>query len=349
MDIQIGRKKIGDNSPAFVIAELSANHLQKYNLAVKTIHAMKKAGADAVKLSTDNPDGGITINCRNKHFKVKGGTLWDGTYLYDLYEQVKTPWEWHKPLKKLTEELGMIFFSTPSCNESVDFLVKLNVPILKISSFELNDTNLIEYMASKGKPLIMSTGMAYLSEVDEAVRICRKAGNNNIILLKCVSSYPTPPEDTNLNNIPTLKNTFNTVVGLSDHTLGVAAPIAAVAIGAKVIEKHFTLDRKLGGPDAAFSLEPDEFKNMVDSIREVEKSMGKKDYVVTKSALKGRVFARSLFASEDIRAGDVFSAKNIKSIRPGCGLPPKFLHDIIGKKSRYNIKRGTPLSWKTVL
>jgi len=349
MDIQIGRKHIGDNSPAFIIAELSANHLQKYSLAVKTIHAMKKAGADAVKLSTDNPNGGITINCQNKHFKVKGGTLWDGTYLYDLYEQVKTPWEWHEPLKKLTEELGMIFFSTPSCNESVDFLVKLNVPILKISSFELNDTNLIEYMASKGKPLIMSTGMAYLSEIDEAVRICRKAGNNNIILLKCVSSYPTPPEDTNLNNIPTLKNTFNTLVGLSDHTLGIATPIAAVAIGAKVIEKHFTLDRKLGGPDAAFSLEPDEFKKMVDSIREVEKSMGKKDYVVTKSALKGRMFARSLFASEDIRAGDVFSIKNIKSIRPGYGLPPKFLHDIIGKKSRYNIKRGTPLSWKTVL
>lgn len=349
MDIRIGKKRIGDNHPTFIIAELSANHLQKYNLAVKTIKAMKNAGADAVKLSTDNPDGGITINCKNKYFKVGGGTLWDGTYLYDLYEKVKTPWKWHKPLKELTESLGMVFFSTPSCNESVDFLVKLKVPLLKVSSFELTDTNLISYMASKNKPLILSTGMAYLSEIADAVKICRDKGNNKLIILKCVSSYPTHIEDANLNNIPTLKQTFNTITGLSDHTLGINTAIAAVAIGAKVIEKHFILDRKLGGPDAAFSLEPQEFKNMVDSIREVEQALGKYEYTVTQKALKGRSFARSIFASKDINIGDIFSPENIKSIRPGYGLPPNLLNFIIGKKSRHKIKKGTPLDWDLLL
>lgn len=349
MYIKIGKKKIGENYPTFIIAELSANHLQKYNLAVKTIKAMKEAGADAVKISTDNPNGGITINCRNKYFRVKGGTLWDGEYLYDLYEKVKTPWEWHKPLKKLVEKLGMTFFSTPSCFESIDFLVKLGVPLLKVASFELTDTNLIKYMASKRKPIILSTGLAYLGEIDEAVKICRNVGNNKIIILKCVSAYPTPVEDANLNNIPTLAKTFNTVVGLSDHTLGISTAIAAVALGAKVIEKHFTLDRKLGGPDSEFSLEPQEFKEMVNSIRDVEKGLGKEEYVVTEKALKGRAFARSLFVVEDIKKGEKFSNKNVKSIRPGYGLPPKHLNDILGKKSKKDIKRGTPLSWELVI
>ncbi|NMB81198.1 MAG: pseudaminic acid synthase, partial [Ignavibacteria bacterium] len=345
MDIKVGKHTIGDNHPAFIIAELSANHLQKYDLAVKTIKAMKAAGADAVKISTDEPNGGITINCHNKYFKIKGGTLWDNNYLYDLYQKVKTPWEWHKPLQKLTEQLGMVFFSTPSCNKSTDFLVNLNVPILKVSSFELNDTNLVKYIASKNKPIILSTGMAYLGEIEDAVKACKSVGNDKIILLKCVSAYPSRIEDTNLNNIFTLKKIFGTIVGLSDHTLGINTAIAAVAIGAKVIEKHFILDRRLGGPDCEFSLEPEEFKSMVSSIREVEKAMGSTNYILTKSAKKGRIFARSLFTTKDIQVGEVFTINNIKSIRPNYGLSPKYLGAIIGKKARINIKKGTPLTW----
>jgi len=349
MNIKIGKKIIGDNHPTFIIAELSANHLQKYDLAVKTIRAMKEAGADAVKISTDNPDGGITINCRNKYFKVKGGTLWDGEYLYDLYKKTVTPWEWHVSLKKLVEKLGMTFFSTPSCFESVDFLVKLRIPLLKVASFELTDVNLIKYMASKKKPLILSTGMAYLSEIDEAVRICKSVGNNKIIILKCVSAYPSDPRDANLNNIPTLAKTFNTIVGLSDHTLGISTAIASVVLGAKVVEKHFTLDRKLGGPDADFSLEPHEFKEMVKSIREVEKALGKNEYVVTNSSLKGRVFSRSLFVVKNIKKEEVFTNDNIKSIRPGFGLHTKHLNDILGKRAKNDIKKGTPLEWKLLI
>ena len=331
----------------FIIAELSANHQQNFDIAVESIKAIKECGADAVKLQTYTPDT-ITINCDNEYFQIKQGTIWDGTTLYQLYQKAYTPWEWQPKLKKTAEELGLICFSTPFDKTAVDFLEDMNVPAYKIASFEIVDIPLIEYAASKGKPIIISTGIATEEEIKEAVDACKRMNNDQIALLKCTSEYPAPIEDANLNIIPLLKEKFNTVVGLSDHTLGTVVPVAAVALGARIIEKHFILDKKLGGPDASFSLEPHEFKKMVDEIRQVEKALGKSSFELNDKIKKSRTFARSLFAVKDIRAGELLTEENIKSIRPSYGLPPKYFKIILGKRAKKDIKKGTPLNWDLI-
>lgn len=347
LQFEIRKKRIGEGCSVFIIAELSANHLQKFENAVKLIKAAKEAGVDVVKLQTYTPDT-ITIDCDNKYFQIKQGTLWDGQTLYQLYKKAYTPWEWQPKLKEIAESEGLICFSSVFDKTAVDFLEKINVPAYKIASFEITDIPLIEYVASKGKPVIISTGIATLSDIEEAVNACKRMGNEQIALLKCVSAYPTPLEDVNLQTIPNLADTFKTIVGLSDHTLSISVPIASVALGACIIEKHLTLDRKLGGPDAAFSLEPNEFKAMVKSVREVEKALGKVSYDLTEKMKKSRELSRSLFVVKDIKAGEIFTEENIRSIRPGYGLPPKYLKDIIGQKATRNIERGTPLDWKLI-
>lgn len=347
IQIKIENRNIGDNHPVFIIAELSANHRQKYELAVETIKAMKESGADAVKLQTYTPDT-ITIDSDNEYFQIKQGTLWDGKTLYQLYQEAYTPWEWQPKLKEIAEDLGLICFSSPFDKTAVDFLEKMDVPAYKVASFEITDIPLIEYIASKGKPVIISTGIAELSDIAMAVDACKRMGNEQIALLKCTSAYPAPLEDVNLKTIPDLAETFKTVVGLSDHTLGISVPVAAVALNARIIEKHFILDRKLGGPDSAFSLGPEEFKAMVTAVREVEKALGKVSYDLTDKVKKSREFSRSLFVVNDIKAGEVFTEDNVRSIRPGFGLHPRYLKDILGKRSTKDIGRGTPLSWDMV-
>jgi len=344
--MKIKNKFIGEHEPCFIIAELSANHLRKFELAEKTIKAAKEAGADAIKLQTYTPDT-ITIDSDNECFKIKG-TLWDGKTLYDLYKEAYTPWEWQPKLQKLAEDLGLIFFSSPFDKTAVDFLEDLNVPAYKVASFEITDIPLIEYIASKGKPIIISTGIATLADIEEAVNACKRMGNEQIILLKCTSAYPAPVEEANLLTIPNMSDTFGTIVGLSDHTLGSSVAIASIALGAKVIEKHFILDRDLGGPDAEFSMEPAEFKEMVNSIRDVEKALGKVSYELSEKVEKSRVFARSLFVVKDMKAGELISEENVRSIRPGYGMHPKYLKEITGKKIRKDVKKGTPLSWDLI-
>ncbi len=331
----------------FIIAELSANHKQDIELAKDTIYAMKESGADAVKLQTYTPDT-ITINCSNEYFQIKQGTLWDGRTLYELYKEAYTPWEWHYGLKELAEKLGLVFFSTPFDKTAVDFLEKLDVPIYKIASFEITDIPLIEYAAKKGKPMIISTGIATLTDIEEAVNACKRVKNDNIALLKCTSAYPAPLEDANLKTIPNLAETFNCIAGLSDHTLGIASPVAAVALGAKIIEKHFILSKDIDTPDRAFSLTPNEFKQMVKAVRDVEKALGSVSYELTEKMKKGREFSRSLFVVKDIKNGESFTEVNIKSIRPGFGMHPKYLKDILGKKAKKDIKKGTPLNWDLI-
>lgn len=347
MYLEIKGKKIGKNFPVFIIAELSANHLQKFDNAVKLIKAAKKAGANAIKLQTYTPDT-ITIDCENEYFQIKQGTLWDGQTLYELYKKAYTPWEWQPKLKEIIEEEGLICFSSVFDKTAVDFLEKINVSAYKIASFEITDVPLIEYTASKRKPVIISTGIATFSDIEEAVNACKRMGNNQIALLKCTSAYPAPLQEINLKTIPNLADTFKTVVGLSDHTLGISVPIASVALGACIIEKHLILDRKLGGPDAAFSLEPDEFKTMVKSVREVEKALGEVSYDLTEKMKKSREFSRSLFVVKDMKAGEVFTEENIRSIRPGYGLLPKYLKEILGKQTTQDIKKGTPLKWELI-
>lgn len=345
--IKIGNRHIGHGESVFIVAEMSANHNQEFDQAVQILHAAKEAGADAVKLQTYTPDT-MTILCDNEYFRIGEGTIWEGRNLYDLYSEAYTPWEWQPKLKKIAEGLGLIFFSTPFDKTAVDFLEDIKVPTYKVASFEITDIPLIEYIASKGKPVIISTGIATLKDIEEAVNACKRMGNNQIALLKCTSSYPAPLEDINLRTIPNLAETFDAVVGLSDHTLGISVSIAAVAVGAKIIEKHFTLNRKLGGPDASFSLEPDEFKEMVKSIREVETALGKVCYDLSDNTKKHIKFSRSLFVVKDMKEGEIFSEENICSIRPGDGLRPKLLHFVLGKKARKGILRGTPLSWELI-
>ncbi|MDN5310373.1 MAG: pseudaminic acid synthase [Methanolobus sp.] len=347
MELKIGNKLIGNDSSVFIIAEMSANHLQNFELAVDTIKAIKESGADAVKIQTYTPDT-ITMNSDSEYFQIKQGTMWDGKTLYQLYQEAYTPWEWQPYLKKIAEDLGLIFFSSPFDRTAVDFLEKLNVPAYKVASFEITDIPLIEYIASKGKPVIISTGIATLADIEEAVNACKRMDNDQIVLLKCTSAYPAPLEEINLNTIPNIKGTFKTIVGLSDHSLGISIPIASVALGAKIIEKHFILDRNIGGPDAAFSLEPEEFKSMVKAVREVESALGNVNYDLTDKIKKSREFSRSLFVVEDVKAGDVFTERNVRSIRPGFGMHPRYLNKILGKKSRQYIKKGTPLDWNFV-
>lgn len=344
MRIKISNRNIGGDHPIFIVAEISANHQQCFDLAVKTIKAAKRAGADAVKFQTYTPDT-MTIDCGNKYFKIKQGSIWDGKTFYDLYKEAYTPWEWQPKLKKIADSLGLICFSTPFDKSAVDFLEKMNISAYKIASFEITDTLLIEYAASKGRPVIISTGIADLTDIKEALNACKKAGNDKIALLKCTSAYPAPLEELNLKTIPDMAKRFKKVVGLSDHTLKFSVPVAAVVLGAKIIEKHFILDRKLGGPDAPFSLNPEEFGSMVKSIREIEKSLGKVSYELPEKIKKSREFSRSLFAVKDIKTGEALTEENVRSIRPGFGLHPKYLKKILGKKAVKNIKKGMPFNW----
>ncbi|MEC2159774.1 pseudaminic acid synthase [Virgibacillus halodenitrificans] len=331
----------------FVIAEMSANHGHDINIAKETIKAAKEAGADAIKLQTYTPDT-ITLDCDNEYFQVKQGTIWDGRTLYDLYNEAYTPWEWHNELMDYAKELGLICFSSPFDKTAVDLLESLNAPAYKVASFEITDIPLIEYIASKGKPIIISTGIATLGEIDEAVKACRRVGNDQIILLKCTSAYPAKIEDANLLTMQNLKETFNVEVGLSDHTLGVTVPIVSVALGAKVIEKHFILDKGIGGPDASFSLDKQEFKLLVESVRDAEKAVGKVDYELTDKKMKSREFSRSLFVVKDIKEGEVFTEENVRSIRPGYGLAPKYSKRVYGSTTSQDIKKGTPLDLKYI-
>jgi pseudaminic acid synthase len=330
-----------------IVAELSANHKQDLQLAKDTIYAMKEAGADAVKLQTYTPDT-ITIDCDNEYFQIKHGTYWDGQTLYQLYKKAYTPWEWHYELKELAEKLGLIFFSAPFDKTAVDFLEKLDVPAYKIASPEITDIPLIEYVASKGKPVIISTGIATLCDIQEAIEACKRTGNNQIILLKCTSAYPTPFEEVNLRTIPNMRETFGVEVGLSDHTLGIEVPVAAVALGARLIEKHFILDKKIKTEDSFFSLDKDEFKQMVQAVRNVEKALGKVSYGLSDKLEKLKKGVRSLFAVKDIKRGEILTEENIRSIRPGYGLHPKYLPKILGRKARKDIKKGTPLNWEMI-
>ena len=330
-----------------LVAELSANHNHDYNRAEQTIRAAAEAGADAIKLQTYTADT-LTIPCDNQYFKIKG-TLWDGKTLHDLYQEAYTPWEWHAPLQKVARECGIDFFSTPFDATAVDLLESLDVPCHKVASFELVDIALLKKIASTGKPVIMSTGMASLAEIDEAVNTLRANGTTDLVLLKCTSAYPAPPCEINLKTIPHLAETFHCQSGLSDHTMGSAVAVAAVALGAKVIEKHFTLSRAAGGPDSSFSMEPQEFAQMVRDIRAAERALGKVSYELTEKERTSLVFRRSLFVVEDIKAGEVFTEKNVRSIRPGYGMPPRHLSDIIGGRAAKDISRGTPLTWELIL
>ena len=341
MEFKIGDKSIGGENPTFIIAELSANHMNDFDIAVRTIEAMAESGADAVKFQTFTPDT-ITIDCDNEYFQIKQGTVWDGQILQELYEDAYMPWDWQPKLKKVAEDLGLVVFSSPFDKTSVDFLEDMDVPAYKIASFEITDIPLIEYIASKGKPLIISTGIASLEDIELAVNACLNMGNDKIALLKCTSSYPAPLEEINLNTIPDIGDKFDVVVGLSDHTLGGEVSTAAVAIGANIIEKHFILDRNMGGPDCEFSMEPQEFKQMIDSIRNVEKALGKVSYELSDKMKANREFSRSLFVVRDIKKDEIITEENVRSIRPGFGLHPKYLKEIIGKKVNKDLKKGTP-------
>jgi pseudaminic acid synthase len=345
--IQIGKRAIGPGQPVYVIAELSANHNQSFEQAVRIVRAAKEAGADAVKLQTYTADT-LTIRSDRECFRIRGGTLWDGRTLHDLYHEAFTPWDWQPKLKVVAEELDMHLFSSGFDASAVDFLERMNVPAHKIASCELVDLPLIEKMARTGKPLILSTGMATLEEVDEAVRCARAAGATQIALLKCTSAYPAVPEEMNLRTIPELARRFSVPVGLSDHTLGVAVPVAAVALGARIIEKHLTLSRNSKGPDSEFSLEPHEFKSMVEAVRMAEKALGRIHFGVSGHEEASRAFRRSLFVVRDIAKGDLFSEDNVRSIRPAGGLHTRHLKEIIGKHAACDIESGTPLSWQHV-
>jgi len=343
----VGTRQIGPNEPVYIIAELSANHNQDFEQAVELIHEAKEAGADAIKLQTYTPDT-LTIDCDNEYFRIGKGTIWEGKNLYQLYREAYTPWEWQPKLKIIANDLGMDLFSTPFDSTAVDFLEEMDVPAYKIASFELVDLPLIKRVAETGKPIIMSTGMATLSEIDEAVHTARDAGAHQIALLKCNSAYPAPPQEMNLRTIPHMAEAFGVPVGLSDHTLGIAVPVAAVTLGACIVEKHFTLSREMPGPDSAFSLEPHEFKPMVGAIRVVEKALGKVHYGASEREGKSSAFRRSLFVVKDMRAGEIFTEEGVRSIRPGYGLHTRNIKDVLGRRAIVDIRRGTPLCWSLI-
>lgn len=325
----------------FIIAELSANHMNDFDIAVKTIEAIAESGADAVKFQTFTPDT-ITIDCDNEYFQIKQGTIWDGQVLHDLYEEAYMPWDWQPKLKKIAEDLGLIAFSSPFDKTAVDFLEDMDMEIYKIASYEINDIPLIEYVASKRKPIILSTGIASLEDIELAIQTCLDAGNDQIAILKCTSSYPTPFDEINLNTIKSLKERFNVTVGLSDHTLGSEVSIAGVALGAKIVEKHFILDRNMDTPDSEFSMNPEEFKSMVSQIRNVEKALGSSNFEVTEKMKINQDFSRSLFVVKDMKKGETITEDFVRSIRPGFGLHTKYLKDILGKKVNMDLEKGTP-------
>ena len=327
----------------FIIAELSANHNGDLEIAIETVRAAKRAGADAIKLQTYTADT-ITLDCDNEDFIIKGGTLWDGKTLHSLYKEAFTPWEWHEELFRVAKEEGLVCFSSPFDFTAVDFLEQFDVPAYKIASFEITDIPLIEYTASKGKPMIMSTGIATYEDIQLAVDTCRAVGNNDITILKCTSAYPAPIEEANLIMMQQFAKDFDVKVGLSDHTLGITLPVAATMLGASVIEKHFILDKSIGGPDAAFSLDEVEFTQMVKAVRGAQKAIGKVSYELTEKQKSGKQFSRSLYVSKDVKKGDLISKENVRSVRPGYGLHPKHLEDILGKTFKSDIEEGTALS-----
>lgn len=346
LSFTIGEHTIGHGNPVYVVAELSANHNQSFDKAVEIIRAAKDAGADAVKLQTYTADT-ITIACNRPEFRVQG-TLWNGRTLHDLYGEACTPWEWQPKLKEIANDLGLDLFSSPFDATAVDFLEKMNVPAYKLASCELVDIPLIEKMARTGKPLIISTGMATVEEIEEAVQAARRVGATRIALLKCTTSYPALPGEMNLRTIPELARRFEVPCGLSDHSMTVAVPVAAVALGARIIEKHLTLSRSETGPDSAFSLEPQEFKEMVDAIRTAEKALGEVHFGVSAQEAGSRVFRRSLYVVEDVKRGELFTTTNVRSIRPAHGLHTRHLAEIIGQKAACDIERGTRLTWDLV-
>ena len=326
----------------FIIAELSANHNGSLETAIQTIKAAKRAGADAIKLQTYTADT-LTIDCKKEDFLINNGSIWDGKNFYELYKEAYTPWEWHPKLFEVAKSEGLVCFSSPFDITAVDFLESLNVPLYKIASFEITDIPLIEYVASKGKPVILSTGIATIEDIELAIETIRKQGNNEIALLKCTSSYPAPADEANLAMIQDLSNRFNVISGLSDHTLGITAPIVATSLGAKIIEKHFILDRSIGGPDASFSLDEKEFTLMVEAVRSTEKLIGEVNYNLTDKQKSGRAFSRSLYIVKDVKKGDTITKENIKSIRPGFGLHPKHYFTIMGKKFKGDYQKGSRL------
>jgi pseudaminic acid synthase len=346
-NFKIGERLVGPGQPVYIVAELSANHHQDFDQAVRLLHAAKAVGADAVKLQTYTPDT-ITIRSDREYFRIGGGTLWDGRTLYDLYGEAQTSWEWQPKLKQVAGELGLDLFSSPFDSTAVDFLETMVVPAYKLASCELVDIALIEKMARTGKPLLMSTGMATAEEIEEALNAARGAGCTQIALLKCTAAYPALPDEMNLRTIPEMARRFRVPIGLSDHTTGIAAPVAAVALGACIIEKHITLTRSLQGPDSAFSLEPQEFKAMVEAVHVAERSLGELHFGPSPREQSTRVFRRSLFIVEDVRQGQALTAENVRSIRPGHGLHTRHLQEVIGKRAARDIERGTPVSWDLI-
>ncbi|MCI8936747.1 MAG: pseudaminic acid synthase [Lachnospiraceae bacterium] len=346
-EIKIGSHVISEHSPVFIVAELSANHNQDYGRAVEILHAAKEAGADAVKLQTYTADT-ITIDCDDPCFQINEGTIWDGTTLYKLYQQAYTPWEWQPKLMEEAARLGLVCFSSPFDFTSVDFLEQMQVPAYKIASYEINDIPLIRKIARLHKPVIFATGIAYPEDIERALSVCREEGNRDVILLKCVSSYPTPYEDVNLNVIPTLAQTYDCLVGISDHTMGSIVSAGSIALGVKMVEKHFTLRRADGGPDGAFSMEPEEFSRMVKDIRIMEKALGSSEYKLTPTQELEHGGSRSLFVVKDIAKGEVLTSENIRSIRPGNGLHTMYYEEVLGKKANTFLRKGTPLQWELI-
>jgi len=344
--MKIGNFDLNKNE-TYIIAELSANHNGSLQVALDTIKAAKEIGADCIKLQTYTAET-MTLDCKKDDFIVKGGTLWDGKSLYELYQEAYTPWDWHQQLFNYAREIGIDIFSTPFDKSAVDLLEKLNPSAYKIASFEITDYELIRYTASKMKPIIISTGIATIDEIQDAVDICRSVGNEDIVLLKCTSAYPAPLEEANLKTIPNLAETFGVISGFSDHTLGITAPVAAVTLGAKVIEKHFILDKSIGGADADFSMDKKEFRNMVKAIRETEELLGKIDYSMTEKRKHNRQFSRSLYVSKDIKKNEVFTEENIRSVRPGYGMHPRYLKAVLGKKAKVTMSFASRLESKLI-
>ena len=345
--MKIGNFTIDDKSPVFIIAELSANHNGSLENALATIKAAKRAGADCIKLQTYTADT-ITLDSDKDDFVIKG-TIWDGKKLHTLYQEAYTPWEWHEQIYRVAQEEGLICFSSPFDKTAVDLLESLNSPAYKIASFEITDIPLIEYVASKGKPVIISTGIARQDDIELALDACHRMGNYDVALLKCTSSYPAPIEEANMCMVKDLTEKYNVISGLSDHTMGSTVPVVATVFGAKIIEKHFIIDRAIGGPDASFSMNEEEFTAMVKAVREAEKAIGIVDYNLTEKQAKGRDFSRSLYIAEDIKAGEVFTEKNLRSVRPGFGLHPKYYNQLLGKKATIDIEKGTPMQLDFVL
>lgn len=337
--MKIGERNISDSDGVFIIAELSANHNGSLETALETIRAAKRAGADAIKLQTYTADT-LTIKCDKQDFIIQSGSIWDGKTYYELYESAYTPWEWHKALFDCAKAEGLICFSSPFDKTAVDFLEELGAPAYKIASFEITDIPLIGYAAGKGKPIILSTGIAGLEDIERALAACREAGNEDIALLKCTSSYPAPVAEANMAMISEFRQRFGVLPGLSDHTIGSTVPVVATALGAKIIEKHFILDRSIGGPDASFSMNEEDFGEMVKAVREAEKAVGVVSFEPTEKQISGRNFSRSLYAVKDIKKGELITEDHVRSIRPGFGLHPMHLPDILGKLANCDIERG---------